>query len=48
MRKIYQINQLLKYIFIGTAVIIVVVSAVFTNQLAEKLSVEETKSGNLG
>lgn len=43
MKKIYQTNQLLKFIFIATAVIIVVVSTIFTNRLAEKLSVEETK-----
>ena len=43
MRKIYQTNQLLKFIFIAIAVIIVVVSTIFTNRLAEKLSVEETK-----
>ncbi len=43
MKKIYQTNQLLKFIFIAIAVIIVVVSTIFTNQLAEKLSVEETK-----
>lgn len=43
MKKIYQTNQLLKFIFIAIAVIIVVVSTIFTNRLAEKLSVEETK-----
>jgi signal transduction histidine kinase len=43
MKKIYQTNQLLKFIFIAVAAIIVVVSTIFTNRLAEKLSVEETK-----
>lgn len=43
MKEIYQTNQLLKFTFIAIAVIIVVASTVFTNRLAEKLSVEETK-----
>lgn len=43
MKKIYQTNQLLKFIFIAIAVIIVLVSTIFTNRLAEKLSIEETK-----
>lgn len=43
MKKIYQTNQLLKFVFIAIAVIIVLVSTIFTNRLAEKLSIEETK-----
>ena len=43
MKKIHQTNQMLKFIFIAVAVIIVVVSTIFTNRLAEKLSNEETK-----
>lgn len=43
MNKIYQTNQILKFVFIAVAMLIVVASTIFTNRLAEKLSVEETK-----
>ena len=43
MNRIYQTNQILKFVFIAVAMIIVVASTIFTNRLAEKLSVEETK-----
>ncbi len=43
MNKIYQTNQILKFVFIAVAMIIVIASTIFTNRLAEKLSVEETK-----
>ena len=43
MKKIYQINQILKFVFIAVAMIIVIASGIFTNRLAEKLSGEETK-----
>lgn len=43
MNKIYQTNQLLKFIFIGIAILIVITSTIFTNRLVKKLSVEETK-----
>ena len=43
MKKIYQTNQILKFVFIAVAMIIVIASGIFTNRLAEKLSGEETK-----
>lgn len=43
MNKTYQNNQILKFSFIAVAMIIVVVSTFFTNQLARALSVEERK-----
>ncbi|MFV0470453.1 MAG: sensor histidine kinase [Paludibacteraceae bacterium] len=43
MNKTYRINQILKFAFIIIAIIIVTGSTIFTNRLAKKLSVEETK-----
>ncbi len=43
MNKIYQTNQMLKYIFIAVATLIVIISTFFTNRLANRLSTEETK-----
>ncbi len=43
MNKIYQTTQILKYVFISIATIIVVVSTLFTNRLARNLSIEEAK-----
>ena len=43
MKKTYQTNQILKFVFIAVAMIIVIASGIFTNRLAEKLSGEETK-----
>lgn len=43
MNKIYQTNQILKYVFSVVAMLIVIISTVFTNRLAENLAVEETK-----
>ncbi|MHB9140247.1 MAG: sensor histidine kinase [Paludibacter sp.] len=43
MNKIYQTNQILKFIFIGIAILIVITSTIFTNRLVKKLSIEETK-----
>ena len=43
MKKIYQTNQILKFVFIAVAMIIVIASGIFINRLAEKLSGEETK-----
>lgn len=43
MNKIYQTNQILKYVFSAVAMLIVIISTFFTNQLAENLAVEETK-----
>lgn len=43
MNKIYQTNQILKYVFSAVAMLIVIISTFFTNRLAENLAVEETK-----
>lgn len=43
MNKVYQTNQILKFIFIVGAMLIVLASTIFTNRLASKLSVEEQK-----
>lgn len=43
MNKIYQTNQILKYVFSVVAMLIVIISTVFTNRLAENLAIEETK-----
>ena len=43
MNKVYQTNQILKFIFIVGAMLIVLASTIFTNRLAGKLSVEEQK-----
>lgn len=43
MNKVYQTNQILKFVFIAVAMIIVIASGIFTNRLSEKLAVEETK-----
>ncbi|MGC3979604.1 MAG: HAMP domain-containing sensor histidine kinase [Paludibacteraceae bacterium] len=43
MTKTYQNTQILKFIFISIAMIIVIVSTFFTNRLAKSLSVEERK-----
>lgn len=41
--KLYEISQRLKLVFIVVAVGIVVVSTLFTNQLAKSLAAEEQK-----
>ncbi len=43
MNKIYQTNQILKYVFSAVAMLIVIISTFFTNRLAENLAIEETK-----
>lgn len=43
MNKVYQTNQILKFIFIVGAMLIVLASTIFTNRLAGKLSIEEQK-----
>lgn len=43
MNKVHQTNQILKFIFIVGAMLIVLASTIFTNRLAGKLSVEEQK-----
>ena len=43
MNKSYQKNQILRFVFIAVALVIVVASTIFTNRLAKALSVEERK-----
>ena len=43
MNKAYQNTQVLKYIFLAIAMIIVIVSTFFTYKLAKALSIEERK-----
>lgn len=43
MNKTYQNTQILKFVFIAVAMIIVIVSTFFTNRLAKALSIEERK-----
>ncbi len=43
MNKSYQKNQILRFIFIAVALVIVVASTIFTNGLAKALSIEERK-----